>query len=68
LADVAPPRAILVLPDGAEVVVKAGDMLPAQQVVVWAVGRDRVELAHISAEGPFAAVETRALQALMPLQ
>ena len=61
-----PPRAVLVLPDGSEVVARAGDILADEKVVVWAVGRDRVELAHITAEGPFAAVETRALQALMP--
>ena len=66
LAGSMPPRAVLVLPDGSEVVVKAGDILSDEKVVVWAVGRDRVELAHISADGPFAAVETKALEALLP--
>ena len=66
LSVTSPARAILVMPDGSESVVKAGDMLPAHGVVVWAIGRDRVELAHVSADGPFARVETRALQALVP--
>ncbi|MFT4621456.1 MAG: hypothetical protein ACI8PZ_000108 [Myxococcota bacterium] len=66
LSGTLPARAVLVLPDGAEIVVRAGDMIPEHRVVVWAVGRDRVELAHVSADGAFARVETKALQALMP--
>jgi hypothetical protein len=57
LPDTIPPRAILGLPDGREVVVSPGTMLPEVGVVVMAVGRERLQVAKISAVGDHAAVQ-----------
>lgn len=52
LMDGPTPRAILAMPSGEEKVIKAGDMLSEDGVVVMAIGADFVELAVIrSAEG-----------------
>ena len=46
------PRAILAMPSGEEKVIKAGDMLAEDGVVVMAIGESFVELAVVnSAEG-----------------
>lgn len=57
LPDTIPPRAILGLPDGREVVVSPGTMLPEVGVVVMAVGRERLQVAKIAAVGDHAAVQ-----------
>lgn len=53
-----PPRAILGMPDGKEVVVKAGDLLPDVGVVVLAVGNDVVQLGRIRPQGDHAQVDS----------
>ena len=64
LTDVQPPRAIFSLPDGSETVVSAGGMLPAQQLVVLAIGDGVVEVARVRPNGFTATIETRMLQSL----
>jgi hypothetical protein len=51
-----PPRAILGLPGGKEIVVTPGSMVPEEGLVVMSVGRDRVQLARIQPQGDHAAV------------
>lgn len=63
LPDTNPPRAILGLPDGREVVVSPGTMLPEHGVVVMAIGRDRLQVARIDAVGDHAAVTELTLDA-----
>jgi len=59
-----PPRAILGLADGTEVVVEPGTMLPDERIVVLAVGQDAVQIAEITPEGDRARMESRILQAM----
>lgn len=63
-----PPRAILGLPDGAEVVVEPGTLLPEAQLVILAIGQDAVQVAEIVPAGDRARVETQVLRALYPSQ
>lgn len=63
LPDTNPPRAILGLPDGREVVVSPGTMLPELGVVVMAIGRDRLQVARVEAIGDHAAVTELTLDA-----
>ncbi len=63
LDDTQPPRAILGLADGREVVVKPGTMLPDQGIVVMSVGRGQVQIARIAAEGDHATVRDQTLTA-----
>ncbi|MDP6932520.1 MAG: hypothetical protein QGG40_06360, partial [Myxococcota bacterium] len=51
-----PPRAILGLPSGEELVVAPGSMVAEQNLVVLAVGTRTVEVAHIQADGDHANV------------
>lgn len=46
-----PPRAILNLPNGDEVVVSPGDMLPELRLVIMAIGADLVQLAEVTPVG-----------------
>lgn len=57
-----PPRAILGLPSGEEIVVTPGSMLPAAGVVVMAIGTESVDLAEIKPAGDHAVVQGRTLQ------
>jgi hypothetical protein len=57
LPDTQPPRAILGLPGGAEVVVTPGAMLPEHGIVVMSIGADKALIAKIGAEGDHAVVE-----------
>jgi len=59
-----PPRAILSLADGREVVVEPGSMLPEDGLIVLAIGTDAVQLATLSPMGDRAAVSTQLLQPL----
>ncbi len=59
-----PPRAILGLTDGREVVVEPGTMLPDEKLVVLAIGQDAVQIAEITPMGDRAKVESRVLQAM----
>jgi hypothetical protein len=64
LLDLNPPRAILGLPDGREQVVTPGAMLPTEGLVVMAIGRDAVQLAHVIPNGFYARVQTETVQSL----
>jgi hypothetical protein len=66
LLDLNPPRAVLGLPDGREQVVTPGAMLPTEGIVVLAIGRDAVQLAHVTPQGFYARVQTETVQALSP--
>ncbi|MFH1463235.1 MAG: hypothetical protein ABIO70_02510, partial [Pseudomonadota bacterium] len=68
VAGAQPPRAILGLPGGAEVVVTPGTMLPEASVVVMAVGAASVELAEVRPAGDHAVVQPRTLLALQGAQ
>ncbi len=61
-----PPRAILGLADGTEMVVEPGTLLPDARLVVLAIGRDAVQVAEVVPEGDRARVESRVLSALYP--
>jgi hypothetical protein len=58
-----PPRAVLGLPTGKEVVVSPGSMVPEVGVLVIAVGQGTVDLALVTPEGDHARVEQRTLHA-----
>jgi len=64
LPETNPPRAILGLPSGEELVVWPGKMLPEQGLVVMSVGRERIQVAKIAANGDHAAVSEMTLTAL----
>jgi type IV pilus biogenesis protein PilP len=57
MPDMDPPRAILRLPDGRELVVKAGTMLPEAGIVVVSIGKRAVSLAKVLPEGDHARIE-----------
>lgn len=61
-----PPRAILGMPDGSEVVVKPGTMLAEHQLVVLAIGRNAVQVAEVVPSGDHARVTTQVLSSLYP--
>ncbi len=58
-----PPRAILGLPDGQELVVRPGAMVPELGVVVMSVGAGSVEVARIVPAGDHAMVQSQTLTA-----
>lgn len=62
LPDTNPPRAVLGLPNGEEIVVTPGKMIPAHNLVVMSIGPRSAELARISAEGDHANVQPVSLQ------
>jgi hypothetical protein len=64
MPDAQPPRAILGLPSGEEVVVEPGSMVPAARVVVLAVGADGVQVAHVTPHGDRTRVRT---EMMLPL-
>lgn len=51
-----PPRAILALADGTEIVVTPGQLLPGPGVVVLSVGRQTLDLARVSPRGDHAEI------------
>ncbi|MBT3220064.1 MAG: hypothetical protein HN348_13320 [Proteobacteria bacterium] len=59
-----PPRAILGFPDGHEVTVRAGTLLPDEGIVVLAVGTNAVQVAEIVPAGDHARVKTKLITAL----
>ena len=61
-----PPRAVIGLPDGSEKVVLPGTMLPEQRLIVMAVGREVIEVAHVVPNGVQARVETQVIGSLFP--
>ncbi len=64
LPETQPPRAILGLADGRELVVWPGMMVPEQNLVVIAVGRSTLQVARISSQGDHAVVSQQTLTAL----
>lgn len=58
-----PPRAVVGLPSGEEVVVSPGSMLPQVGVVVVAVGSSGVQVARVTPAGDHANIETQNLVA-----
>lgn len=68
LIDVQPPRAVLGLASGREVVVQPGTMLPDDHIVVLAIGRTGVQIATVTGEGYSARVETTTVPALYPVE
>ena len=61
LTDLNPPRAILGLPSGEELVVKPGQVLEAHKLVVMSIGVQRVDIVHISQQGDRAALTSQSL-------
>ncbi len=59
-----PPRAILGLTDGREVVVEPGTMLPNERLIVLAIGQDAIQVAEVTPMGDRAKVESHMLQAM----
>lgn len=64
VADAQPPRAILGLPDGKEVVVEPGAFIDSEKLVVTAIGREAVQVAHVVPMGDRVRIEDRTLQPL----
>lgn len=58
-----PPRGVLGLPDGRELVVQAGSLLPEVGVVVLAVGNGTLDLVEVTPAGDHATVTPRTLTA-----
>lgn len=56
-SDLNPPRAILGLPSGEEVVIRPGMQLPEENLVVMSIGSKAVVLARIHTEGDHAQIE-----------
>lgn len=65
LSDATPPRAVVVLPDGSEEVVRPGSMIPQAGVVVLSIAKDVVEISEIESQGMYASIRTRSIQALV---
>ena len=59
-----PPRAILGLTDGREIVVEPGTMLPDEKLIILAIGQDSIQVAEVTPMGDRAKVESRVLQAM----
>jgi len=58
-----PPRAILALPDGKEIVVKPGQMLPSVNLVVLSIDEHSVEISRVELQGTRATVHNQTLGA-----
>ena len=57
LIEGSPPRGVLRLPSGEEIVVSAGRIIPEHNLVVWAVGTKSATLVKISAQGDTSTME-----------
>jgi hypothetical protein len=64
LPDVAPPRALLGLPSGREIVVSPGTMIPEHDLVVMAIGAHAIQVDRIVADGDRTRIETEILHPL----
>jgi hypothetical protein len=56
-----PPRAALGLPDGSEIIVSPGSMLPEPGIIVISVSADKAQLAKVEPQGDHAKIETMTL-------
>jgi hypothetical protein len=59
-----PPRAVIGLPDGKEIVVTPGTMVPEQGLVVVAIGPNRVQLSRVEPQGDHASITSYTLDAM----
>jgi hypothetical protein len=64
VADAQPPRAILGLPSGEEVVVEPGSFVVSEKIVVTAIGRQALQLVRVVPTGDHVRVESETLQPL----
>jgi hypothetical protein len=64
LPDVAPPRAVLGLPSGSEIVVSPGTMVPEEDLVVMAIGADAVQIDRIVPDGDRTRIASEILRPL----
>jgi hypothetical protein len=64
VADAQPPRAILGLPSGEEVVVEPGSFVVSEKIVVTAIGRQALQLVRVVPAGDHVRVESETLQPL----
>ena len=64
IPDTNPPRAILGLPSGEELVVSPGTMVPEHGLVVIAIGPSSAQLAQVTPQGDHAAVSPLTLQTM----
>jgi len=62
--DVQPPRAMIALPDGTELVVQPGQMLPEHHLVVLAIGQNAIQVARVTPQGFYAKVETETVTSM----
>lgn len=63
LPEAQPPRAILGLPDGTEIVVSPGSLIADQGLVVLSVGKTSLDLARVTAAGDHATIAPLTLTA-----
>ena len=63
IPDAVPPRAILSLPDGKEIVVKPGQMVPDVGLVVLSIEEGQVEISRVEPAGARATVHNEVLVA-----
>jgi hypothetical protein len=64
IPDAQPPRAVLGLPNGKEIVVTPGTMVPEEGLIVVAVGPSRVQLSQVKPQGDHAAITSFTLDAM----
>lgn len=64
IPDAQPPRAVLGLPNGKEIVVTPGTMVPEEGLVVVAVGPNRVWLSQVKPQGDHASITSFTLDAM----
>ena len=64
LPETNPPRAILGLPSGEELVVSPGSMVPAHGLVVIAIGPNSAQIAQVTPQGDHAAISPVTLQTM----
>jgi hypothetical protein len=64
IPDAQPPRAVLGLPNGKEIVVTPGTMIPEEGLVVVAVGPNRVQLSQVKSQGDHASITSFTLDAM----
>jgi hypothetical protein len=64
IPDAQPPRAVLGLPSGKEIVVMPGTMVPEEGLVVVSIGPSRVQLSKVQPQGDHASITSFTLDAM----
>jgi hypothetical protein len=64
IPDAQPPRAVLGLPSGKEIVVMPGTMVPEEGLVVVSIGPSRVQLSQVQPQGDHASITSFTLDAM----